>query len=325
MANVNVYGAGIYGLCLAWQLLEAGEHPRVFTHHSPLAPDSSSVGGSRIFRFAYFEDPFYVPLMQSAFRLWRDLEAHSQQTLLEQTGVLYAGKQGDPLLDGVRKSADLHDLRIDAPPSPPQINLPAAHKTLRETDGGFLYSDRIIHSLLGLLDEAGVEIITGHSQVPSEHGLVAIGPNMAALCPDWHLSISTQNIVWASGIPADLPVFGIAEGGEFLYGIPAHADCLWVKVGEHAPGPPGHEGQLASIQNRLARYFRNARVERTALCRYTNSTDGHFRVDWIAPRQLGLSCCSGHGFKFAPAIAKAAVEMFRTGQRPPELDPFRSK
>jgi len=34
----------------------------------------SSHGESRIIRTAYFEGPWYVPLVQEAFPLWRDLE-----------------------------------------------------------------------------------------------------------------------------------------------------------------------------------------------------------------------------------------------------------
>jgi sarcosine oxidase len=61
------------------------------------------------------------------------------------------------------------------------------------------------------------------------------------------------------------------------------------------------------------------------VCLYTNTTDEHFIVD-VHPedaRVVLLSPCSGHGFKFAPAIGEAAADLCQ-GRRPAvDLSPFR--
>jgi sarcosine oxidase len=66
-------------------------------------------------------------------------------------------------------------------------------------------------------------------------------------------------------------------------------------------------------------------VRDSNVCLYTNTPDGHFIVD-AHPRHdrvLLLSPCSGHGFKFAPAIGEVAADMLLDGGSSFELTPFR--
>jgi sarcosine oxidase len=44
---------------------------------------------------------------------------------------------------------------------------------------------------------------------------------------------------------------------------------------------------------------------------YTNTPDRHFLIGPLAgePRLVVVSACSGHGFKFAPAIGAVAADM----------------
>jgi glycine/D-amino acid oxidase-like deaminating enzyme len=63
----------------------------------------------------------------------------------------------------------------------------------------------------------------------------------------------------------------------------------------------------------------------TAVCFYTNTPDEHFVLD-RHPRQPNayiVSACSGHGFKFAPAIGEMVADevMGRTAFADPA--PFR--
>ena len=51
--------------------------------------------------------------------------------------------------------------------------------------------------------------------------------------------------------------------------------------------------------------------DRFEVCRFTNTADTRFIID-RAPEQPGLvilAACSGHGYKFAPAIGEAAVAL----------------
>jgi glycine/D-amino acid oxidase-like deaminating enzyme len=266
-----------------------------------------------------------VPIMRAAEMLWKELETHAGQPLLCASSVLYAGPSEHPVMAGVRKSAQLHRLHITETECPEKVVLPADHVCLSESAAGYIYSGRAMRTLFQVLRESDVEFEFGSTATPSADGILAIGPEMMRVCPQWQLRTTHQTIVWVAGIPAHVPVFGFADGDSFLYGIPAHEDCPWVKVGEHAPGPespvPQH-AQLESIHDRLRRHFGEVHVVQTQDCRYTNSPNGHFIVDWIGSGQLGISACSGHGFKFAPAIALAAVEFYETRVRPEHITRF---
>src|SRR5438045_3164566 len=88
--DVAIVGAGIVGLSAAWRLALAGRTVAVFERF-PLGHDrGSSHGATRIFRFAY-DDPIYVRLAQRALPLWRELEDHAGERLLEITGGFDVG------------------------------------------------------------------------------------------------------------------------------------------------------------------------------------------------------------------------------------------
>jgi len=53
-----------------------------------------------------------------------------------------------------------------------------------------------------------------------------------------------------------------------------------------------------------------ASVAESRVCLYTNTPDRHFLIDWVSGgRVLLVSPCSGHGFKFAPAIGEVAAQL----------------
>jgi sarcosine oxidase len=57
---------------------------------------------------------------------------------------------------------------------------------------------------------------------------------------------------------------------------------------------------------------------------YTNTPDSHFLVDThpAAPEVTLLSACSGHGFKFAPAIAENVADLVQEKEPAFDLAPF---
>jgi glycine/D-amino acid oxidase-like deaminating enzyme len=57
------------------------------------------------------------------------------------------------------------------------------------------------------------------------------------------------------------------------------------------------------------------RVLHAEVCLYTNTPDHHFLVDFHPSHEnvLLLSACSGHGFKFAPAVAEVVADLLVEG------------
>ena len=70
----------------------------------------SSHGDSRIIREMYFEHPLYVPLVQRAYQLWRELEEKSGSALMDITGGLMIGPADGAVVTGTLRSAAEHGL-----------------------------------------------------------------------------------------------------------------------------------------------------------------------------------------------------------------------
>ena len=70
----------------------------------------SSHGDSRIIRETYFEHPLYVPLVQRAHELWRELEETSGTSLMKITGGLMIGPSDGMVVTGTLRSAREHQL-----------------------------------------------------------------------------------------------------------------------------------------------------------------------------------------------------------------------
>ena len=109
--DVIVVGLGAMGSATAYELARRGMRVLGLDRFSPPHAFGSSHGETRIIREAYFEHPVYVPMVQRAYELWRELEKESGVTLLRETGGVMIGKPDSDLVEGARNSAELHGLR----------------------------------------------------------------------------------------------------------------------------------------------------------------------------------------------------------------------
>ena len=85
-----VVGAGLAGAATAWSLARQGHEVSVVERAQPAAPDGSSHGSARIFRYAY-PDAFYTRLVVEAKNRWDELERVSEKELITRTGSLDFG------------------------------------------------------------------------------------------------------------------------------------------------------------------------------------------------------------------------------------------
>src|SRR5437867_13391009 len=109
-ADIIVAGLGAHGSSAAYRLAARGASVLGFDRFVRGHTLGSSGGLSRIIRLAYYEHPDYVPLLRRAWDLWRELERSSGETLLTQTGGLYAGAPAGELMSGSLASARTHRL-----------------------------------------------------------------------------------------------------------------------------------------------------------------------------------------------------------------------
>ena len=109
--DVIVVGLGAMGSATACHLARRGMRVLGLDRFTPPHAFGSSHGETRIIREAYFEHPVYVPMVQRAYELWRELEKESGATLLRETGGVMIGRPDSDLVKGARHSAELHGLR----------------------------------------------------------------------------------------------------------------------------------------------------------------------------------------------------------------------
>jgi len=93
--EVIVIGLGAMGSATAYQLAKAGVRVLGIDQFQPPHDRGSSHGENRITRLALGEGEAYVPLVKRSHEIWRELEAVTGQSLLNQIGgLIFAGSHG---------------------------------------------------------------------------------------------------------------------------------------------------------------------------------------------------------------------------------------
>jgi sarcosine oxidase len=267
--DVVVVGAGAMGSAVLCQLALRGQKVLGLDRFMPPHDRGSSHGRSRVIRKAYFEDPRYVPLLERAYALWRDLERRTGETLLVPTGCLHIGPESHPAIAGVAASVAEHQLAHEWLSAAAIERRFAAFRGLSnvvgvyEPEGGMLWPERAIETQLALARAAGaelrapctmqsVDVIDGaRVRVHLEDGsyaeapvvILCLGPwaSSSSLCPA-PLRVTRQVQLWFTprstsfGVGA-LPCFVHFSGERVFYGLPDEGHG--VKVCEH------HGGQSA--------------------------------------------------------------------------------
>ena len=108
--EVIVVGLGAMGSATLFHLARRGVRALGIEQFGPGHTRGSSHGDSRIIRETYFEHPLYVPLVQRAHELWRELEDVSETPLMNITGGLMIGPPGGTVVLGTLRSAREHGL-----------------------------------------------------------------------------------------------------------------------------------------------------------------------------------------------------------------------
>lgn len=266
-----IVGLGAMGSATVAALSRRGFDVIGFDRHRPPHDQGSSHGKTRIIRKAYWEHPLYVPLVQSAFDAWRELERRSSRELLVQTGALLIGREEGLLIRGTRQSAVTHDLefedlsRDDIVKRFPHFRPSEDTVGLFEREAGILFPEDCIEAFLNEAAEHGarlrfeeaitewkaesgtVHLQTTAGSYSAERLLIAAGPWTRHLVPDLPLEVERQVMHWFEPKPESppstaehLPVFLFEEADEqHWYGVPDFGDG--VKVAIH------HNGELTTV------------------------------------------------------------------------------
>lgn len=121
----------------------------------------ASAGATRIIRKAYFEHSAYVPLLQRAYELWRELERRAGVALLRMCGVLIVDDAEGATARGVFRAAREHAISLEIYDAAslrrtyPEISVFDREIGILERDAGVVYPEEGIAAHLAMARDYG--------------------------------------------------------------------------------------------------------------------------------------------------------------------------
>jgi sarcosine oxidase len=349
--DVVVIGAGAMGSATAWWLARRGVDVALVEQFEPGHARGSSHGGSRIFRLAYAE-PHYVDLALEALDLWREVEDDAGESLLDVTGGVdhgaaeHVGPVAGALEDAGRA---VERLTPDAAAARwPGLRFGDDELVVHSPDTGRLSADRCVAALQRRAAELGadvrfgcavsavdaaartVRLAGGGGELRARRAVVvtagawvtkALAGTGFPLPP---ITVTREQVFHFAPVDGALdawPVFIHYQPTLGVYGVATPGEG--VKVAEHGTGPLVDADTRtfdvdADGRDRVVTYVERwlpglvPRPVSEATCLYTNTPDASFVLDRRGDLVVG-SACSGHGFKFTPAIGRRLAELAYAG------------
>ena len=315
--RVAVVGAGVMGCATAWALRERGAEVTVHEQFGLDHDRGSSHGRTRIFRVAY-PDPSWIRFAQEAYAGWNELDP----SLLGLYGLIEL--VADPALMSARaldecgvpyRLLDRDEVRGYG------ASLPEGWAALYVPDAGVVFADRARHAFL---EAAGVEVETNRriestDELDADVVVVTAGSWVRDLVPAVPVTVTRETVAYfrREGPPPPSIVDLNAEtGGHGMYSL--HDPVHGLKAGAHHAGAeadPDADGTPdPAIVERIVAWVAerfpdvNPGPVETQTCLYTTTADQHFVLERRGRVVVG-SACSGHGFKFAPAVGRRLAEL----------------
>jgi sarcosine oxidase len=317
-AEVVVVGAGIMGSAAAYALARQGRDVLLVEQFQVGNRHGSSHGRSRIVRLAYPEVEF-VELAREAIAGWRELEQESGHELLELNGLLeVVESSAQSTADALTAAgAEYELLDADGAQSRWPIGVPEGWTVLFQPEAGIVRADlahrAFVDGALGygvrVEEETRVESL---DDLDAEVIVVTAGPWIGNFFPDLPLRTTRETVAYFRRGGAALPVIARLDPetrGHLIYSL--HDPLRGLKAGVHhggvAAGPdePGEPDPavVERVAEWIARTYPDADPDPVGAetCMYTTTPDERFILERRGNIVIG-SACSGHGFKFAPAI-----------------------
>ena len=317
------------------------------------APPTSSQGASRSIRAAY-ADREYVRLALQAIESWRTLEREVGHPVLHLTGQVDLGPAS--LLDGLERAMHEEGVAArtvgpqDMARIYPELRLVPGELGLHHDAGGTVIAFDALASMAEAANRRGVQVLpwpvkevqvrtggvrlrTSRQTVEAGKVVLATGPWASELLEPLGIRLPLTPAV-AQVTYFDAPELterpGMAEwsvypGGRGVYGHPvpgvgykfafdAAGSEPWSGSAKEWPPDPAEEHELTEW---VARRLPGAapRVIRSERHPWTMTPDSHFVIDREGP--VVVACgCSGHAFKFGPALGELVADVVDDIPRP---------
>jgi sarcosine oxidase len=263
-----IVGVGGVGSATTYHLADRGLDVLGLERYDVPHAKGSSHGGTRIIRRVQHEDPAYVPLVERAYDLWRDLESETGRDLLYPTGSIHAGPPSSGVVeDALMACTDQevpHELLSAEQVGTrfPGYELPDDYRAVYQPDGGFLAVERCtvahveaahaagatVRARERVLDVAettdGVRVRTDKARYEADELVVTAGAWTREFLPELAPETVPVRAVMAWFhperpewfAPDQFPVFVIRDEHEGGYGFPRF-ETPGFKIGLGAPLP----------------------------------------------------------------------------------------
>ncbi|HSU27216.1 MAG TPA: N-methyl-L-tryptophan oxidase [Chitinophagaceae bacterium] len=281
--DVIVIGVGSMGSSACYHLAREGYKVLGLEKFKIGHENGAHTGQSRIIRKAYFEAPEYVPLLETAYKNWKELEDKTGEQLYFPTGLLYIGQPDHILIRGMKQSAALYQVPIENLSAKetrkrfPAFHLPPGFEIVHEPDAGFIPPEKAIRLYAEQAQLAGAEIhtkenvmrwelkgnhcvvTTGKREYKCNKLVITTGPWSRKMIPaiENKLLITRQFIAWVkmkkeqSFALGNFPCWMIADDerpGSY-YGFPAlptekFGEPGGMKMAHHFPGQAADPDQV---------------------------------------------------------------------------------
>jgi sarcosine oxidase len=306
------------GCATARALARDGHDVIVFEQFRVGHTRGSSHGRSRIVRLAYPELEF-VELAKESFAGWRELELERGEELLELNGLLElvadAGQSSQEALEAAGAEYELLDAVAARDRWP--VGVPDGWTALFQPEAGIVRADAAHRALVESAVTHGAQLredtrIGSLDDVQADCVVVTAGPWVTRLVHDLPVRTTRETVAYfrreGDPLPSIVHLDPETRGHAMyslhdpLYGVKAGAHHAGAAVDPDEPGEP--DAALAErIAEWVARTYPDADPEPVAgeTCMYTTTADERFILERRRKVVIG-SACSGHGFKFAPAI-----------------------
>ena len=357
--RVVVVGLGVMGLPTVRALAERGHEVIGIDRHGISAPAGSSAGMTRIFRLAH-DRPGDIVLAKKALERWRELEAMSGETLIDQVGLVL---RGEPVSEWVAALRDA-DVPVEelTPADRERVFPELAHRP--DEPAAFVPEDGMLFAAKGLAAVAaaarkagaelstpermlaveetpsGVRVTTDQRVLEADLAVLAVGPWAQSLLEPLGLRLPLAPAIgqvsyWRGGAWERRPslIDFVADGKLGVYGLPTPgqgykngldygSEEAWDT--EAAAWPP------RAFEEECNRDWVMAHAPGLATdgphltegCPWTMTPDGEYFIDRRGAITVATGC-SGHAFKFMPIMGELIADIAEGRPAWPEADIFR--
>jgi len=309
------------GLAAGRALTQRGHEIVVYEQYCFGHDRGSSHGRSRIFRLAYGEEE-YVRLAQEALGLWRELEAETGETLLELNGLLEIVTTLEESTASTLDACGVEWHRLEAGEAERRypVHVPDGSFAVLQPEAGIVRADKALEAFARDLD-VRYETRVHPDDLDAEVVVVTAGSWVNEVLEEpLPVKVTRETVCYfrpENGRP--IPSLVSFKPGSHTHDMYSLADPVQgLKVGAHHAGPevdPNEDGGpeprlIEQIANWTRDTYRLAEPNPVAAetCLYTTTPDETFILERRGRLVIG-SACSGHGFKFAPAIGERLADL----------------